>query len=66
MDIKKTKRDGSPYRCKFCRGIVWLDDWKKRYVDPDTTTQHHCPNRQAYYKNEAMERAESSRQKRER
>jgi len=38
---KRTKKNGDPYTCKYCRAVVMLDPIYSRYVDDDGTP-HKC------------------------
>lgn len=64
--FKKTKADGSPILCKFCKKPTWYDQVHNRVYDVGGETLHvdNCPARRAHYRNTALDNAEAKRKDR--
>lgn len=62
---KVNERDGKPKTCKFCHAKVWWHVVESRWYDVGGATLHveNCERRRKYYHDEAINSAETRRQR---
>ena len=62
--FRKSRKDGSPIDCKFCKKPVWVGIIGGRIYDVGGELFHveNCDLRKAHYKSAALDNAESRRQ----